>query len=200
MDKEERDDWRHRQRGQWGGEFKPLPLWMRVAMGIVLLLFLLPAFIQLVEEYWSRDEKVEIDPSPTNVVDYQDSIRIANYVEGIVDGRESSQKLNIRDASKARFNPRSNDRVVSTASLAEYSGDIWWQLAGCETGYKYDNPNTGNGYYGYFQFDLSTWQGIGGVGYPHEHSYEVQRDYAILLQARYGWGRWPHCSRKLGLR
>jgi hypothetical protein len=63
-----------------------------------------------------------------------------------------------------------------------------------------DNPNTGNGYYGYFQFALSTWQSVGGPGYPHEHSYETQKHYAQILQQRSGWGQWPHCSKELGLR
>lgn len=79
------------------------------------------------------------------------------------------------------------------------SGDVWYALAGCETGYKYDNPNTGNGYYGYFQFDLSTWRSVGGPGYPHHHSYEVQKQFAIKLQQRAGWRPWPRCARKLGL-
>lgn len=78
--------------------------------------------------------------------------------------------------------------------------DVWWDLAGCETGYKYNNPNTGNGYYGYFQFDLQTWQSVGGPGYPHYHSYETQKSYAQELQARRGWSPWPYCSEKLGLR
>lgn len=78
--------------------------------------------------------------------------------------------------------------------------DVWWDLAGCETGYKYNNPNTGNGYFGFFQFDLQTWRSVGGPGYPHHHSYEVQKQYAQKLQAARGWDPWPYCSKKLGLR
>ena len=89
---------------------------------------------------------------------------------------------------------RSQPRIV----LA--SGDVWHRLAMCETGGKMNNPNTGNGYYGFFQFDLSTWRSVGGPGYPHEHPYEVQRAYAQELQRRSGWGRWPKCSQVLGLR
>lgn len=90
--------------------------------------------------------------------------------------------------------------AVGGAGGVEPSSDVWWLLAGCETGYRYDNPNTGNGFYGYFQFDLQTWQSVGGPGYPHEHSYEVQRSYAQALQTLRGWSPWPHCSRVLGLR
>lgn len=80
------------------------------------------------------------------------------------------------------------------------SGDVWHRLAMCETGGKMDNPNTGNGYFGYFQFDLTTWQSVGGTGYPHEHSYEVQKEHAQRLQAARGWSPWPKCSQVLGLR
>jgi hypothetical protein len=88
----------------------------------------------------------------------------------------------------------------SANESAPVSGDVWYQLAMCETGGKMDNPNTGNGYYGYFQFSLGTWESVGGPGYPHHHSYETQKAYAQKLQARSGWGQWPACSRKLGLR
>ena len=83
------------------------------------------------------------------------------------------------------------------SSAPAAGGDVWWELAGCETGYKYDNPNTGNGYYGYFQFDYDTWQSVGGPGYPHHHSYDTQLIYAKKLQAQRGWSPWPYCSQKL---
>jgi len=45
--------------------------------------------------------------------------------------------------------------------------DVWAKLAQCESG---GNPatNTGNGFYGMYQFTLETWQSLGGTGYPHE--------------------------------
>lgn len=88
----------------------------------------------------------------------------------------------------------------SKAAAPAPSGDVWHRLAMCETGGKMDNPNTGNGYYGYFQFSKGTWDSVGGTGYPHEHSYGTQLAFAQKLQARSGWGQWPACSRKLGLR
>jgi hypothetical protein len=82
------------------------------------------------------------------------------------------------------------------------TGDVWWELAGCETGYTYNmsihNP-TGK-YHGAFQFDIPTWQSVGGPGDPHEHDYATQLHYAKILQSQRGWSPWPYCSRKLGLR
>jgi len=75
----------------------------------------------------------------------------------------------------------------------------WDRLAQCEAHGNWA-LNTGNGYYGGLQFSLTTWQAVGGSGYPHEASREEQIRRGQILQARYGWGQWPHCSAKLGYR
>ncbi|WP_314920064.1 resuscitation-promoting factor [Actinomyces oris] len=75
---------------------------------------------------------------------------------------------------------------------------VWAQLAQCESG---GNPatNTGNGFYGMYQFTLETWQSLGGTGYPHEADAATQTAMAKKLQAQAGWGQWPGCADKLGL-
>ncbi|WP_201308920.1 resuscitation-promoting factor [Puerhibacterium puerhi] len=75
---------------------------------------------------------------------------------------------------------------------------VWAALAQCESG---GNPatNTGNGYYGLYQFTVSTWQSVGGSGLPSEASAAEQTQRAQILQERAGWGQWPACARKLGL-
>ena len=77
--------------------------------------------------------------------------------------------------------------------------DVWAKLAQCESG---GNPatNTGNGFYGMYQFTLETWQALGGTGYPHEADAATQTAMAKKLQAQAGWGQWPGCADKLGLR
>ncbi|WP_277207877.1 transglycosylase family protein [Isoptericola croceus] len=77
--------------------------------------------------------------------------------------------------------------------------DVWGQLAQCESGGR-PGISTGNGYYGMYQFRASTWRSVGGSGLPHRHSAKEQTKRAQILQARAGWGQWPHCTRKLGLR
>jgi Transglycosylase-like domain len=74
----------------------------------------------------------------------------------------------------------------------------WDALADCESDGNWA-ANTGNGYYGGVQFSLSTWQAVGGTGYPHEHSRETQIHFGQILQAQSGWGQWPHCAAELGL-
>jgi resuscitation-promoting factor RpfB len=60
--------------------------------------------------------------------------------------------------------------------------------------------NSGNGFSGGLQFMQSTWQSVGGSGSPHQASREEQIHRAEIPLARAGWGQWPACSRKLGLR
>jgi hypothetical protein len=75
----------------------------------------------------------------------------------------------------------------------------WDALAECESGGNWA-ANTGNGYYGGLQFSATTWRSVGGSGLPSDHSRETQIHFGQILQARSGWGQWPHCSAELGLR
>lgn len=97
--------------------------------------------------------------------------------------------------------PATTPRTAPPTTAAEErapTGDVWWALALCESGGA--NVDTGNGYSGYFQFLDSTWRSVGYSGRAVDHGYETQRAGAQTLQARSGWGQWPACSRKLGLR
>ncbi|MGZ8737072.1 MAG: transglycosylase family protein [Nocardioides sp.] len=87
---------------------------------------------------------------------------------------------------------------VAAANFASGS-TTWDQLAQCESGGNWA-INTGNGYYGGLQFNLSTWRAYGGAGYPHQNSRESQIAVATRLRdANGGYGAWPHCSQQLGL-
>jgi resuscitation-promoting factor RpfB len=86
-----------------------------------------------------------------------------------------------------------------TSGSSTPSGSVWDKLAKCESGGNW-SINTGNGYYGGLQFSLSTWRASGGSGMPHKASREEQIRIAKKVQADAGWGAWPACSSKLGLR
>jgi uncharacterized protein YabE (DUF348 family) len=79
------------------------------------------------------------------------------------------------------------------------SGSVWDRLAACESGGNW-SINTGNGFYGGLQFTLGTWHAYGGSGLPSNNSRAAQIAVAKRLQAAAGWGQWPACSSKLGLR
>lgn len=107
------------------------------------------------------------------------------------------------EASRSQSAPRprpTSTTVVTTPHRPQNgpTSDIWTLLGNCESG---NNPakNTGNGYYGAFQFLPSTWHSLGLPGLPHTYSYEAQLAAAKRLQARSGWGQWPSCARQLHL-
>jgi resuscitation-promoting factor RpfA len=91
--------------------------------------------------------------------------------------------------------------IMSSTAFADAAPSVenFERLAQCESGGRW-SINTGNGYYGGLQFSAATWRGIGYSGLPHQHSREVQIQAGQKLQQRSGWGQWPACSRKLGLR
>lgn len=89
--------------------------------------------------------------------------------------------------------------AVGFSALAQAATvDTWDRLAECESNGTWD-INTGNGFYGGVQFTLSSWQAVGGEGYPHQASKAEQIKRAEILQDLQGWGAWPLCSQKLGL-
>jgi len=69
----------------------------------------------------------------------------------------------------------------------------------CEASGNY-RANTGNGYYGAYQFSVRTWRSLGYGGLPSNAPADVQDEAAIRLVQRDGWRAWPACSRRLGLR
>jgi hypothetical protein len=67
-------------------------------------------------------------------------------------------------------------------------------IAACESG---GNPatNTGNGFYGKYQFTQSTWASVGGTGNPAAASEAEQDARAAQLYAQQGSAPWPVCGR-----
>ena len=94
---------------------------------------------------------------------------------------------------------RSSSRSSGGSAPAVASGSVWDRLAQCESGGNW-SINTGNGYYGGLQFSASSWRAVGGTGLPHQASRATQIQMGERLKAKQGWGAWPSCSRKLGLR
>src|SRR5699024_9410482 len=66
-----------------------------------------------------------------------------------------------------------------------------------------DAPAVANGSSGGLQFTPSTWAAFGGTEYApaaHMATREQQIAVAEKVQAAQGWGAWPACTAKMGLR
>jgi hypothetical protein len=113
---------------------------------------------------------------------------------------EDARKAAARAAART---PQGAPRARSAGSTSGGGGgSVWDALAQCEAGGNW-SINTGNGYSGGLQFAPGTWSGHGGSEYASTASgatREQQIAVAERVLASSGWGAWPACSRKLGLR
>lgn|GEM_PF-2465636 len=76
------------------------------------------------------------------------------------------------------------------------------KLAQCESGSKWDT-NTGNGFYGGLQIMQATWNAHDGQQYAARPDLATEAQQLIIgqdIQRTGGWGQWPACSIKVGLR
>lgn len=94
--------------------------------------------------------------------------------------------------------PRAAPEPASSGSV---DGSVWDRLAMCESSGNW--ASTVGLYEGGLQFHPDTWDAYKPVGYP-DAAYQASRAQQILVAervlAQQGWGAWPACSRKLGLR
>ena len=81
----------------------------------------------------------------------------------------------------------------------------WWrEQAACIRSHEGSwTTNTGNGFYGAYQFLASTWRSVGGRGYPHQAS-PAEQTYRAWLNwrangNRWGGRQWPVAARLCGL-
>jgi LysM repeat protein len=89
--------------------------------------------------------------------------------------------------------------TATRSASAPAGGSVWDRLAQCESGGNW-GINTGNGYSGGLQFAQGTWRANGGTGSAHNASRAEQIRVAERVRASQGWGAWPACSSRLGLR
>ncbi|MFF0416143.1 transglycosylase family protein [Kitasatospora sp. NPDC004745] len=90
---------------------------------------------------------------------------------------------------------------VAPQSAQAASIATWDKVADCESSGNW-SINTGNGYYGGLQFNLSTWKGYGGgqyAAYPHQATKQQQILIAEKVLAVQGQGAWPVCGPKARL-
>jgi hypothetical protein len=113
-----------------------------------------------------------------------------------------ASKRSKRDAGD-RLEVKVSKNALAKASTERHLfvplGGVWSQLRSCESGGNY-SADTGNGFYGAYQFALSTWRGLQLPGLPSSASPQIQDDAAVRLQRLDGWNPWPRCSWALGLR
>lgn len=107
-------------------------------------------------------------------------------------------KVRAQQAALAAQGPPAGVQLSNLVSSDSSYAEDMYRLRVCESGDNYQD-NTGNGYYGAYQFSMSTWQGLGYSGLPSDAPPAQQDAGATTLQHEHGWGEWPACAAMLGL-
>ncbi len=162
-------------------------------------------------------KSVNDEPIAHETVKRNDASMYTDETEVVTEGRNGLRdvtyrtvfhngQVHRRTVKKQTVHRTPTDEVVKVGTKARpvttnYApgNSVWDRLAQCESGGNWAT-NSGNGYYGGLQFSAATWRAVGGTGLPHQHSRAEQIKRGQILQARSGWGQWPHCSSALGLR
>jgi uncharacterized protein YabE (DUF348 family) len=114
------------------------------------------------------------------------------YVNGDVAKRKALKVTSLRAPVDAIV------KVGTKQAAPAYSGGtgVWDRIAACESGGNWA-ANTGNGYYGGLQFDMSTWKAYGGPSRPDLVSKAQQIAIAVKVRdANGGYGAWPVCGKQ----
>ena len=108
------------------------------------------------------------------------------FKKRFIDGDLASKRI-----VKSRVIKEPKRRVVRVGT-----GPNWVGLADCESG---GNPKAVNpsGFYGLYQFSISTWRAVGGKGIPTDYGYWEQTKRAWKLYKISGRSPWPHCGSRL---
>ncbi len=165
----------------------------------------------------SEEEKTEDFDAPA---DYVDDPELEEGTEEIREEGTPGSRTVTRKIVKVNGKEESNDVIkedVHTEPVAARiargtkpkstapavaEGSVWDALAQCEATGNW-SINTGNGFSGGLQFTPSTWAAFGGNEYAPQ-AWQATREQQIAVaqkvQAAQGWGAWPACTAKLGLR
>lgn len=82
-------------------------------------------------------------------------------------------------------------------SVSGADGLNWGALAQCESGGRPSATDPSGTYGGLYQFDVRTWQSLGGNGRPQDAPAAEQTYRAKKLYVQRGASPWPHCGRRL---
>ena len=117
--------------------------------------------------------------------------------EGVAEEKETKKG---KPAVIARGTKQTGNTGAAAPAVA--NGSVWDAIAACESGGNW-SINTGNGYHGGLQFNPGTWAAYGGTAFAPTADLatrEQQIAIAERTQAAQGWGAWPACTARLGLR
>jgi len=139
------------------------------------------------------------EPLVGAVGDWIDGLQRAKDAARVSEAAQAAEAAREAEAAQAAEAARAAE---AASAPAVPMGSVWDSLAQCESGGNW-SINSGNGFSGGVQFTNATWMAMGGGAYAPE-AWQASREQQIAIAQRTlassGWGNWPACSARLGLR
>lgn len=140
----------------------------------------------------------QFESKPEPAPDWEAQVKEVQRLAAERAAREAEEKRKAEEAAAAAEAARLAAIAAEEAARPKVvyganTGDVWYQLRMCESGNNYAT-NTGNGYYGAYQYDLRTWANYGGYSRPDLAPPAVQDAKARETHAQRGWSPWPSCA------
>lgn len=118
-----------------------------------------------------------------------------------VQTQQSQQVVQNKQPEQQVQNEQPQEQVQSQPPVQEntqpqqqQSGLNWSALAQCESGGNASIVSANGLYHGLYQFNVETWQAVGGSGLPSNASASEQTMRAQMLYDMRGSQPWPHCG------
>ncbi len=133
-----------------------------------------------------------------NAMSEAERVQTFEFFAGLEAAAEAERATQRAADEAARAERASRSSAVTTSG----GNGVWDTIARCESSGNW-SMNSGNGYSGGLQFHPGTWRSAGGTAYA-PYAYQAtpaqQIEIAERVLASQGWGAWPACSRRAGLR
>ena len=185
---------------------------MRIKLQLALAASLLATQVNVPQLAFGTDAAADQSPTSAEVYEVKMNTNTAEAIEIVAQTKpnfdaevlvplraaqaESARQAAIAAAAAKARAAQAQKTAAKAVTVA--TGDVWERLRICEAGGSYTR-NSGNGYYGAYQYSLSTWANYGGFARPDLAPPAVQDAKAKATFAARGWSPWPGCARKLGL-
>ncbi len=108
-----------------------------------------------------------------------------------------AQGAGAADLEQPMWTARSLGRTPDSLAASTPTDLQWSRLRWCESSDNYQAENESGRYRGAYQFDIPTWESVGGEGDPASAPPDEQDARARELFDRRGSSPWPFCGRHL---